>query len=80
MVDGYYDQIIQFLAMCATTEDLATSQKKQLVVKALNFQLIAGQLYKLGLDDILCQCVQLHEQGKIFAKAHAGVASGHYVG
>ena len=80
MVDGYYDQIIQFLAMCATTEDLATSQKSHLVVKASNFQLIAGQLYKLGPYEILQQCVLPHIQGHILAEAHAGVVGGHYGG
>ena len=53
MEDDYYDQIIQFLAMGSTPEDFTMSKKKNLVVKALNFQLIAGQLYKLGINDIL---------------------------
>ena len=47
MVDYYYDQIIQFLATRPTPEDLTTSQKKQLVVKTSDFQLIMGNLYKL---------------------------------
>ena len=52
MVDDYYEHIIQFLAMGTTPEELTTSQKKQLVVKAVDFQLIAGQLYKLGPNEI----------------------------
>ena len=53
IADDNYHQIIQFLTMGVATEEFSTSQKKQLVVKALYFQLIAGQLYKLGPDDIL---------------------------
>ena len=53
MVDDYYDQIIQFLAMGTAPEDLTTSHKKQLVFKVLDFQLVIGKLYKVGLDEIL---------------------------
>ena len=60
--------------------DLSTSQKKQLVVKALDFQLIPRKLYKLGPDEILRQCILLHEQGPILAEAHAGIVGGHYGG
>ena len=57
-----------------------TNQKKQLVVKDLDFQLIAGNLYKLGPDEILRRCVLPHEQGEIMAEAHVGVTGGHYGG
>ena len=53
IADDYYDQIIEFLVTRVTSEYFSTSQKKQLVVKASNFQLIIGQLYKLGPDEIL---------------------------
>jgi hypothetical protein len=32
-------------------------QKKKLVVHAADFSLIAGQLYKMGPDEILRRCV-----------------------
>ena len=57
-----------------------TSQKKQLVVKASNFQLIMRYLYKLGPDEILRRCVQPHEQGKIMVEAREGVLGGKYGG
>ena len=53
IADDYYDKIIQFLTTGVTPEEFSTSQKKQLVVKALYFQLITGQLYQIGPDDIL---------------------------
>ena len=61
MVDEYYEKIVQFLATGTMLEELTTSQKKKLVVKAVNFQLIVGQIYKLGLDDILRRCVLPNE-------------------
>jgi hypothetical protein len=36
-------------------------QKKQLVVKEEDYQLIPGNLYKLGSDGILRRCVLEHE-------------------
>ena len=49
----HYAPIIQFLSTGVAPADMSISQKKKLVIKASNFQLIAGQLYKLGLDEIL---------------------------
>ena len=42
--------------------------------------LIAGQLYKWGLDEILHRCIFDHERQWVMAEAHAGVLGGHYVG
>ena len=42
ITDDHCAPIIQFLATSVTLEDMLTSQKKQLVVKASDFQLIAG--------------------------------------
>ena len=53
ITDDHYAPIIQFLAIGIALEDMLTNQKKQLVVKASDFQLIAGHLYKLGPDEIL---------------------------
>jgi hypothetical protein len=55
-------------------------QKKQLVVHATNFQLIARQLYKMGPDEILRRCVMELERPLILAEAHEIIAGGHYVG
>ena len=38
----YYDPIVQFLSTGLAPVDMSISQKKQLVVKASNFSLIAG--------------------------------------
>ena len=53
IADDHYAPIIQFLATGVALEDMSTRQKKKLVVKASDFELIVGQLYKLGLDEIL---------------------------
>jgi hypothetical protein len=48
-------------------------QKKKLVVHAADFSLIAGQLYKMGLDEILRRCVMEEKIPLILAEAHEGI-------
>jgi hypothetical protein len=55
-------------------------QKKQLVVHAAYFFLIAGQLYKMGPNEILRRCVMEEEFPMILEEAHEGIAGGHYAG
>jgi hypothetical protein len=50
------------------------------VVCAADFSLIAGQLYKLGPNEILRRCVMETERPLILAEAHEGIAEGHYAG
>jgi len=79
MVDDHYGDVIQFLSIGFSHFEYTTAQKKQLVVCAANFQLIAGQLYKLGLDEILRRYVLEHERSIILVESHDGLAGGHYV-
>jgi hypothetical protein len=53
MVDDYFADIVQFLSTGVTPPEFTVAQKKQLVVKVTDYQLIAGNLYKLGTDGIL---------------------------
>jgi hypothetical protein len=56
-VDDHFIQIVQFLSTEMAPNEYTNFQKKQLVVRAANFSLIAGQLYKMGPDEILRICV-----------------------
>jgi hypothetical protein len=56
------------------------TQKKQLVVHAIDFSLIVGKLYKMGPDEILRRCVMEEERPLILVEAHEGIVGGHYVG
>ena len=55
-------------------------QKKQLVVCATEFSLIARQLYKMGPDEILRRFVMEEERPLILEEAHEGIKRGHYAG
>ena len=53
-------------------------KKKILSIKVAPFTLINGNLYKLGLDDILCRCALEHERHDIIQEAHLGATGGHF--
>jgi hypothetical protein len=55
-------------------------QKKQLVVCIADFSIIAGQLYKMGPDEILRRCVMDSKRPLILVEAHEGITGGHYGG
>jgi hypothetical protein len=52
---------------------------KKLVFQVVDYQLIAGHLYKMGTDSILRRCVLEHERPRILAESHEGIEGGHYV-
>ena len=70
MVDEYFQDIVQYLSTGFPPAEMTIQQKKQLVVRAADFTLIAGQLYKMGPDEILRRCVLDHENPLILAEAH----------
>ena len=51
--NDHFVDLIQFLSTGTTVEGYLTKQKKELVVRATNFSVIAGHLYKMGNDEIL---------------------------
>lgn len=50
------------------------------MVCVADFSVIVGNLYKMGLYEILRRYVPEFERTSILAEAHGGVAGGHYVG
>jgi hypothetical protein len=77
MVDDYFSDIVEFLSTGMSPLELTVARKKQLVVKAIDYQLIAWNLYKLGADGILRHCVLKHERTIILEEAHDGIIGGH---
>jgi hypothetical protein len=45
VVDEYFADIIEYLSTGGVPQEFSTAQKKNLVVRATNYQLIAGHLY-----------------------------------
>jgi hypothetical protein len=61
-VDDYFSDIVEFLSTGMSPLELTIARKNQLIVKAIDYQLIAWNLYKLGADVILRRCVLKHER------------------
>jgi hypothetical protein len=66
------------LGIGTAPQEYTTTQKKNLVVCAIDHQLIVGHLYKMGADSILWRYMLEHERPRILAEAHKGLARGHY--
>lgn len=62
IVDEHFVDIIEFLSMVVALEAYTTQQKKELVVKAADFSVIAGNLYKMGSDEVMCRYVSDYER------------------
>jgi hypothetical protein len=53
-------------------------QKKNLVFRAVDYQLIVGHLYKMGENRILQRYVLEHERPRVVEKSHEGIEGRHY--
>ena len=80
MVDDYYEKMVQLMMTGKIPEGLTTNQKKKLVVQAIDFQLIAREIYTLGPCDILWRCVLPHQEGNVLVEACARILGRHYRG
>lgn len=65
--------------METTLENYTVAQRKYLLMKAtVDYQLIANQLYKLGVDKLLKIFILQHEREGIMREAHEGTMGGNY--
>ena len=77
-VDDHFFEIVQFLSIGITPHEYTIIHKKQQVVRVVEFSLIAGQLYKMGPDEILRICVMEAERPLILVESHECITRGHY--
>jgi hypothetical protein len=68
------------LSTSTAPKEYNTTQKKNLVVRIVDYQLIAVHLYKMGADSILRRYVLKHEIPRVLAESHEGIARGKYAG
>ena len=72
IVVEFFADIIQYLNTGIVPQEYNIAQKKKLVVRAPDYQLIAGHLYKMGANSILCRYVLEHEKPWVLAEAMRG--------
>jgi len=58
--------------------DMSKADARKLIRLARPYQLIAGQMYVRGKDDIIRRCALPHEVDSILFQAHDGIAGGHF--
>jgi hypothetical protein len=80
VVDEYFSNIIQYLGTRTAPQEFNTAQKKNLVVRAADYQMIARHLYNMGTNNILRRCVLEQERPGILAEVHEGITGGNYAG
>ena len=73
----YFKDIIDFWTTGTVPTEYNTQQKKQLDVRATNFTMIVGWLYKLGQDEVLRIYVLDHKRMMILVESHTGIVGGH---
>jgi len=56
-IPDHLQEIATLLTTGNCPQDYTTMQKRNLVVRAADYKLIAGHLYKMGLDQLLRRCV-----------------------
>jgi len=77
------DQLVKIKEFIIVGQDITKHnlvQCRQLVTRSVDYQLIAGKLYKLGADDILRHCSLKHKQESLLYEVHEGIFGGHNVG
>jgi len=79
ITDGHFEDIIHFLATGIASKGYYVQQKKELVVRVVDFYVIVRNLYKMGNDEILRRYVPNFERSNILADAHEGTTRGHHV-
>ena len=72
-------EIGQYLQEGKAPDHYSEKKKKILAIKAAPFTLINGNLYKLGLYEILHQWSLEHERQDIIQEAQSRAAGGHFL-
>eukprot|EP00253_Pinus_taeda_P003586 PITA_03586 len=76
-IPDHLEEITTLLTLSHCQEGYTATQRCHLVVRAADYQLIAGHLYKMGFDQILRRCILQHEISDVLCECHARVAVGH---
>ena len=69
-IDEKLEDITYLLIIGETPQDNTIAKKRQLVVKEIDYHLIASQIYKLGADEILRRCLLPHKREDIMRETY----------
>jgi hypothetical protein len=60
VVDEYFVDIIEYLSRCVAPQEFNIVQNKNMVVIAIDYQLIAGHLYNMGTNRWRTLCRKIY--------------------
>ena len=75
--NDWYEQMRNFIMDYSFPHQWSRDKKRRLALRSRDFTIIAGQLYKKGIDQICRRCVPKHEKIGILKEAHQGITKGH---
>ncbi len=74
----WYEPILKYLQKRYFENDIPKEEKNHIVIKSKPYSLYEVQLYKLGPNNILQQCLMFEEAFKVLADFHEGLVGGHF--
>ena len=77
---SFSDKMLLFLTDGLLPEDMSVDQRRKFVLKSKPFLVIAGGLYRKGVDQIIRRVVPDFEQRAVLQEAHVGLSGGHFSG
>eukprot|EP00253_Pinus_taeda_P033956 PITA_33956 len=78
VLSPWFADIANYLVSAQFPPHLSSKEKSKIVRKSATFTWIGGNLFKLGLDQILRRCVREEEVFNILLTCHDGPCGGHF--
>ena len=75
--NDWYEQMRNFIMDYSFPQQWSKDRKRRLALRSRDFTIIAGQLYKKGIDQVCRRCVSEHEKIGVLKEAHQGITGGH---
>ena len=78
--DNWYEQMLNYLQDGIFPEGMDKDHRRRLALRSRPYSVIAGFLYKRGIDGIVRRCVPEGEQDSVLQEAHSRTTGGHFSG
>jgi len=77
-VPQWYLGLVEYVMSGRPHEDMSKAEARKLIRLVGPYQLIVGQLYIGGKDDLIRKCALPHEVDDLLFQAHDGIVGGHF--
>lgn len=70
----------KYLEQDTMPSHFSTRQKREIILKALSYQLVHRALFRKHHTKVLLRCMEVHDSKKLLRDLHNGLAGGHFAG